>query len=185
MERPALKPGWRRNAFVSSACDRVQRKVRRAIGHQGHEIWTFWPLLNKNYLVQELHRRKIAKLLTEANVIFTSTASQAEHLRTLVRRTVEVFPWVRTSACPQLRRVLASRDARFVWRTRSSCLNILSSIGGVAEAEPLCWLTPPAELLHGVSTDELKTRGEKLREWQKRTDSWPVIAEKFAQALQM
>lgn len=63
-------------------------------------------------------------------------------------------------------------------------LNILSSIGGVAEAEPLCWLTPPAELLHGASTDELKTRGEKLREWQERTASWPVIAEKFAQALQ-
>ena len=57
-----------------------------------HEIWTFWPLLNKNYLVQELHRRDIAKVSSEADAVFTSTASQAEYLRALTPRTVEVLP---------------------------------------------------------------------------------------------
>ena len=57
-----------------------------------HEIWTFWPVLNKNYLVQQLHRRDIAKLLAAADAVFTSTDSQAEHLRALVPREIEVLP---------------------------------------------------------------------------------------------
>ena len=48
-----------------------------------HEIWTFWPLLNKNRLVQSLHRRDIRKLISVADAVFTSTPSQAEHLREL------------------------------------------------------------------------------------------------------
>ena len=58
-----------------------------------HEIWTFWPVLNKNYLVQQLHRRDIRALVLEADAIFTSTSSQAEHLRKLLPGcTVELLP---------------------------------------------------------------------------------------------
>jgi hypothetical protein len=46
-----------------------------------HEIWTFWPLLNKNRPLQWLHRRDIAALTRAADAVFTSTQSQAEHLR--------------------------------------------------------------------------------------------------------
>lgn len=58
-----------------------------------HEIWTFWPVLNKNYLIQQLHRRDLRKLVAVADAVFTSTASQAEHLRNLSPgSTVEVLP---------------------------------------------------------------------------------------------
>lgn len=58
-----------------------------------HEIWTFWPVRNKNFLVQQLHRRDLGKLLAKADAIFTSTPSQAEHLRTLSpERLVQVLP---------------------------------------------------------------------------------------------
>ena len=49
-----------------------------------HEIWAFWPLLNKNRFVQRLHRGEIARLIAQADSVFTSTPSQAEHLRKLV-----------------------------------------------------------------------------------------------------
>jgi hypothetical protein len=48
-----------------------------------HEIWTFWPMTNRNFFVQMLHRRGIKHLLSHADMVFTSTASQAAHLRTL------------------------------------------------------------------------------------------------------
>jgi glycosyltransferase involved in cell wall biosynthesis len=48
-----------------------------------HEIWTFWPFMNKNFIVQFLHRRAIKRLLECADEVFTSTQSQAEHLRHL------------------------------------------------------------------------------------------------------
>jgi glycosyltransferase involved in cell wall biosynthesis len=48
-----------------------------------HEIWTFWPVTNKNFFVQLLHRRAIKSLLKSADKVFTSTESQAEHLRAL------------------------------------------------------------------------------------------------------
>jgi glycosyltransferase involved in cell wall biosynthesis len=58
-----------------------------------HEIWTFWPITNKNSFVQYLHRRAIKRLLQCADEVFTSTQSQAEHLRTLwPRRSVHVLP---------------------------------------------------------------------------------------------
>ena len=58
-----------------------------------HEIWTFWPVLNKNYLIQQLHRRDLRELLGVTDAVFTSTASQAEHLRALSPlRAVEVLP---------------------------------------------------------------------------------------------
>ena len=48
-----------------------------------HEIWTFWPPTNKNFFVQFLHRRAIKRLLDCADNVFSSTPSQAEHLRKL------------------------------------------------------------------------------------------------------
>jgi hypothetical protein len=51
-----------------------------------HEIWTFWPVTNKNFLVQRLHRRAIKKLIGVADKVFTSTQSQVEHLRKLSSR---------------------------------------------------------------------------------------------------
>jgi hypothetical protein len=58
-----------------------------------HEIWTFWPIWNKNYLLQQRHRRDLRRLLRVADAVFTSTASQAEHLSALSPRcTVEVLP---------------------------------------------------------------------------------------------
>ncbi len=58
-----------------------------------HEIWTFWPLLNKNYLVQQLHRRDLRMLLERTDVTFTSTSSQAQHLQALVPKgAVQLLP---------------------------------------------------------------------------------------------
>lgn len=58
-----------------------------------HEIWTFRPLLNKNYLGQRLHRRDLGDLVRQADAVFTSTASQAQHLRALApEKEVRVLP---------------------------------------------------------------------------------------------
>jgi glycosyltransferase involved in cell wall biosynthesis len=58
-----------------------------------HEIWTFWPIFNKNYPLQWLHRRDIGELVRVADEVFTSTASQAEHLRSAsTRADVKVLP---------------------------------------------------------------------------------------------
>jgi glycosyltransferase involved in cell wall biosynthesis len=51
-----------------------------------HEIWAFWPVLNKNRLIQHLHRRDLRRLLLCADAVFTSTASQAAHLQHLSPR---------------------------------------------------------------------------------------------------
>jgi glycosyltransferase involved in cell wall biosynthesis len=58
-----------------------------------HEIWTFWPMTNKNFFVQFLHRRAIKRLLSYADAVFTSTPSQAGHLRALSPRArIHVLP---------------------------------------------------------------------------------------------
>lgn len=58
-----------------------------------HEIWTFWPVWNKNKVWQQFHRRALRKLVQVADVVFTSTASQAEHLTGLSPRcAIEVLP---------------------------------------------------------------------------------------------
>jgi len=46
-------------------------------------VGTFWPVTNQNFFVQFLHRRAIKSLLKSADKVFTSTESQAEHLRAL------------------------------------------------------------------------------------------------------
>jgi hypothetical protein len=58
-----------------------------------HEIWAFWPVWNKNYFLQRLHRRDLGKLLRVADAVFTSTSSQAERLTALGPAcAVEVLP---------------------------------------------------------------------------------------------
>jgi len=60
-----------------------KNKTRGRLVVMFHEIWTFWPVTNKNFPVQLFHRRAIKRLLRHVDVAFTSTASQAGHLRTL------------------------------------------------------------------------------------------------------
>jgi hypothetical protein len=68
-------------------------KARGLLVIMFHEVWGFWPILNKNFIVQFLHRRSIKRLLDCADVVFTSTSSQAGHLRALTPRTrVHVLP---------------------------------------------------------------------------------------------
>lgn len=243
-----------------------------------HEIWTFWPVLNKNYLVQELHRRDIGRLVRQADAIFTSTASQAKHLRGLAREreirflpvgsNIRVHPAksvareaglailfgleaarVRTlqqvhdhlkelARAGKITRVVTlggGKSGKAIERTLLSDLslangfaqrgalpepeistalsastfgisdqdelslmksgtfmayaahglNILSPIADPLVAEPLCWLTSPAELRHGISTDQLNARAANLRGWQEHTSSWPRIGDEFARALQL
>ncbi len=60
-----------------------KRKRRGRLCVMFHEIWTFWPWWNKNYPIQLLHRRALRRLLDVADAVFTSTASQADHLSRL------------------------------------------------------------------------------------------------------
>ncbi|CAN5151701.1 hypothetical protein BH20VER2_BH20VER2_02170 [soil metagenome] len=241
-----------------------------------HEIWSFWPWLNKNWIVQAAHRRDLRKLLPHVDAIFTSTASQAEHLRRLASGVkVEVLPvgsnvrvvqpqestrrrgaavlfglqgsraralralgdelqalaaaqkitrlttaggggvdeereilrelrfadgWVQRGALPEAEISALLAGASFgisaqdeLSITKSGTfmayaahgLNIVSPAAGPARAEPLCWATHPQELRQGISDAELAARAAHLREWQERTSSWPRIAERFAQALQL
>lgn len=58
-----------------------------------HEIWAFWPVMNKNFFVQLLHRRAIKRLLECADAVFTSTQSQSGHLNALLPRvSIHVLP---------------------------------------------------------------------------------------------
>jgi hypothetical protein len=58
-----------------------------------HEIWAFWPIWNKNHVLQHLHRRGLGQLLQTADAVFTSTPSQAQHLLALSPRcAIEILP---------------------------------------------------------------------------------------------
>lgn len=58
-----------------------------------HEIWTFWPVTNKNFIVQQFHRHAVKDLVRQCDVVFTTTPSQAEHLRHLSRSSsIHVLP---------------------------------------------------------------------------------------------
>jgi hypothetical protein len=58
-----------------------------------HEIWSFWPLLNKNAVVQFFHRRSIGQLIDVADVVFTTTSAQAAHLKKLSPgKSISVLP---------------------------------------------------------------------------------------------
>ena len=72
---------------------RWKREADNVLVTMFHEIWTFWPLLNKNRPIQALHRRDMGSLVRIADAVFTSTPSQAEHLRSASgRETIEVLP---------------------------------------------------------------------------------------------
>ncbi len=245
-----------------------------------HEIWTFWPALNRNYLVQQLHRRDLRSLLSLADATFTSTASQAEHLRELATaRRVEVLPvgsnirllgpmsplrergravifglqsarlrvlrelsenlaalaragrltkiatvgggnsvagdrteeqllgtlplrngfqprgpLLEAEVSAELARAefgLSVQDELSLTKSGSfmACaahgLNIISPIGDPQRPAPLCWLTTPEECLRGLSEEELQTRARHLQAWQEEAASWPVIANRFAEALSL
>lgn len=63
-------------------------------------------------------------------------------------------------------------------------LNILSPHARLAAPEPTSLLTSPAEVLAGLSEEELAGRARGLQAWHERSASWPKIAETFARAMQ-
>ena len=81
-------PRWLIKALIE-----WKKQSRGFLGVMFHEIWTFWPIWNKNYLLQNLHRRDLGQLLQVADAVFTSTPSQAEHLTALSPQcAVQVLP---------------------------------------------------------------------------------------------
>ncbi|MEY2490052.1 MAG: hypothetical protein QOC70_1994 [Verrucomicrobiota bacterium] len=70
-----------------------KKESQRTLAIMFHEIWGFWPVWNKNYIVQRLHRRDLRRLLQVADAVFTSTSSQAAHLTALSPRcSIQVLP---------------------------------------------------------------------------------------------
>lgn len=70
-----------------------KKKSQSTLAIMFHEIWAFWPVWNKNYVVQQLHRRDLRRLLRITDAVFTSTASQAAHLTALSPRCpIQVLP---------------------------------------------------------------------------------------------
>jgi hypothetical protein len=244
-----------------------------------HEIWTFWPLLNKNAPVQFFHRRAIKRLVRSSDVVFTTTTSQAEHLNKLVpERAIQVLPVgsnirctkevqlprnpglavlfgikaARLRALQQMqsplralaragritkivtvgagdsndpaeeRSLLAKLELPEGFEVRGAqtegdisemlltasfgvsaqdelsyaksgtfmayaahALNIIAPCADPTKPEPLSLLVAPDELLRGLSETDLDARGERLRAWQRRTSAWELIAQKFADTLEL
>lgn len=242
-----------------------------------HEIWTFWPPLNKNAVVQFFHRRAIKRLIGCADAVFTTTPSQAAYLQKLCPgKSVRVLPvgsnirrhedvdlarrhgWAvlfglgagRVRALKQMRPSLSAlaasgaitkiitvgigdgssaqeeRDLLSEFQLREGFeqrgqqeegemskllltaaygisaqdelslfksgifmayaahgLSVLNESADRAKSEPICLLVAPGELLRGVPETELKSRAERLRNWQGQTSSWPLISATFAEAL--
>lgn len=70
-----------------------KHKTRGLLIVMFHEIWTFWPITNKNAAVQFFHRRAIKQLVRCADTVFTTTSSQADHLKKLApSQSVRVLP---------------------------------------------------------------------------------------------
>ena len=81
-------PRWLINALVD-----WRKESQGFLAIMFHEIWTFWPVWNKNYLIQQLHRRDIGKLLRSADRVLTSTSRQAQDLTALSPRSeIRVLP---------------------------------------------------------------------------------------------
>lgn len=81
-------PRWLINALLQ-----WKKESQGTLAIMFHEIWTFWPIWNKNYLLQQMHRRDLRRLLRVTDVLFTSTSSQAAHLAALSPRCpVQVLP---------------------------------------------------------------------------------------------
>jgi hypothetical protein len=243
-----------------------------------HEIWTFWPVWNKNYLWQQLHRRALRRLLRVADAVLTNTSSQAEHLgslsprcaikllpvgsnirpvqptgeereaglavlfglqRTRIRTLREMLPDLKLlGAAGKIRRIvtagarwsqkgddeelalllqldltegfdqrgplpeekiselllacefaLSAQDELSITKSGTFMaaaahgLNIISCHADATKPEPLSLLIAPAELLQGITAEELQSRGDRLRQWQERTSTWPYIANQVARVL--
>jgi hypothetical protein len=70
-----------------------KKKSRGTLAIMFHEIWTFWPVWNKNHLLQQLHRRDLGRLVRVADAVFTTTSSQAAYLGALSPRCeIQVLP---------------------------------------------------------------------------------------------
>jgi hypothetical protein len=70
-----------------------KHKTRGLLIVMFHEIWTFWPITNKNAIVQFFHRRAIKQLMRCADTVLTTTSSQAHHLKKLTpSRSVHILP---------------------------------------------------------------------------------------------
>ena len=69
-----------------------KKRAGRQLVIMFHEIWTFWPFTNKNFIVQQLHRRALRQLVKVCDSVFTTTSSQAEHLRQLNNASVHIVP---------------------------------------------------------------------------------------------
>ena len=81
-------PRWLINALLD-----WKKESQGFLAIMFHEIWTFWPGWNKNYLIQQLHRREIGKLVRGSDKVLTSTSRQAEDLTALSPRSeIRVVP---------------------------------------------------------------------------------------------
>ena len=69
-----------------------KKRAGRQLVIMFHEIWTFWPFTNKNFIIQQLHRRALRQLIKVCDSVFTTTSSQAEYLRRLNNASVHVVP---------------------------------------------------------------------------------------------
>ncbi|MCA1659447.1 MAG: glycosyltransferase, partial [Verrucomicrobiaceae bacterium] len=120
-----------------------------------HEIWTFWPLLNKNRVIQHFHRADLRRLLCVADAVFTSTPSQAEHLRALAQTdSIQVLPVgsnVRVSSSPTAR----EEGLAAVFGLPAARLRALRSMQ--ANLKSLA----EAKIIHRVVTIGDKTGGEE------------------------
>jgi hypothetical protein len=74
-------PSWLIKALLQ-----WKKESQRTLAIMFHEIWAFWPMWNKNYLLQQLHRRALRRLLRVTDAVFTSTLSQVAHLAALSPR---------------------------------------------------------------------------------------------------
>jgi len=114
-----------------------KKESQRTLAIMFHEIWAFWPVWNKNYLLQQLHRRDLRRLVQVADAVFTSTSSQASYLTALSPRSPIQFVPVGSN----IRRVETNdaREAGFAVlfglqrsriRTLQMMLPALKSLGG-------------------------------------------------------
>ena len=74
-------PRWLINALRE-----WKKKSHGTLAIMFHEIWAFWPVWNRNHILQQLHRRDLRRLLRMTDAAFTSTLSQAAHLTALSPR---------------------------------------------------------------------------------------------------
>lgn len=88
--------GFNRFGFPRDLIHALVEWRKRAGGHlvvMFHEIWGVWPFISKNFVLQQLHRRAVKHLIEACDAVFTTTASQADHLRHLAKRVpVQVLP---------------------------------------------------------------------------------------------